>query len=172
MTRAVASLPFHERLAVAREMMAKPMRMPPTWIGDQLAAAAAETRIVHERVGAVLPILEPDRSWRRRDADPTAESTAYLLAALLGCLARLCCHLRRGGGPQPAVAHLPLRRVDCLRCAGTFRRPPRQDADRCDVCGRHGVATFVPIVASRGPVTIGGDACTDCAMVLLGEVAA
>jgi hypothetical protein len=169
-TRDVSALPFPARLAIAREMLDRPTRTPPTWMVDQLGAAVGGTRTFHERVGALLPVLEPERNWRPLVTDPTAEVTAYLTAAVLGCPGRLCCHLRRGG-PQPALAHLPLRRVDCLRCAGTIRRPPPEDADRCDVCGRHGVTTFTPIVASRGPVTI-GDACSDCARALLGEVAA
>jgi hypothetical protein len=53
----------------------------------------------------------------------------------------------------------------------TFRRPPPEDDDRCDVCGEHGVSLFTPIVASRGPVTILGDACPECAGALLGGAA-
>jgi hypothetical protein len=113
----------------------------------------------------VLPILQPDRTWHQRiDADPSDTVRAYLLAATLDCTT-VCIHLRRGG-PRPAFVQLPLRRVDCDRCAATIRRPPPDEADRCDVCTRRGVVTFVPFALRQGPALVIGDACPDCADVL------
>jgi hypothetical protein len=110
----------------------------------------------------MLPILQPDRRWRQRvDVAPSDDVKALLLAAVFDCTT-ICVHLRRGG-PQPAFVRLPLRRIDCERCAGTVRRPPPDEADRCDVCGARGVVTFVPLVANHGPALVLGDACSDCA---------
>ena len=47
--------------------------------------------------------------------------------------------------PQPSADPLPLRRADCTRCVGTIRRPPADEADRCDICGARGVVTFHPL---------------------------
>jgi hypothetical protein len=85
------------------------------------------------------------------------------LAALLGCV-NVCVHLRRGG-PQPAIARLPLRRVDCERCIGTLWRPAT-GADECDVCERRGITVFYPFAVRLGPALLVGDACCACAGVL------
>src|SRR5215203_5038158 len=105
----------------------------PVHLADQLAAASTDARRWHDRLGVVLPAVDPGRRWYHRAAGaPSDDVRAYLLAALLGCVT-VCLHLRRGG-PRPAVARLPLRRVDCERCAQTLSRPPAEDDDRCDVC--------------------------------------
>ena len=77
----------------------------------------------------------------------------------------VCIHLRRGG-PRPAFFQLPLRRVDCGRCADTIRRSLPDEADRCDVCGQRGVAIFHPFAMRMGPALVLGDGCPDCAGVL------
>ena len=100
--------PFPARLALARAMIARGMPAAPVHLADQFLAASAETRRHHDRIGAVLPLLEPERNWRRLlDTAPSTETRAYLLAAVLGCV-EVCCHLKRGG-PQPCIVRLPLR---------------------------------------------------------------
>ena len=156
---------FADRLALARRLIARGASRPPVQLADQLEAAGKDARVLHDQLGAALPILEPDRDWYRRvDLAPSDETRAYLLAALLDCL-DACVHLRRGG-PRPAFVRLPLRRVDCERCVGIIRRPPPDEADRCDVCGARGVGTFVPFAGQHGPALVMGDACPGCADVL------
>jgi hypothetical protein len=155
---------FAERLRVARELIARGAQHPSGHVADQLAAAAADTRRLHDRIGVVMPLLEPGRDWRQRVApSPSAEVRAYLLAGVLGCKT-VCPHLRKGG-PQPALVMLPLRRIACLRCAATIRRPVTAP-DQCDVCERRGVVTFVPFACHQGPALITGDACRACADIL------
>jgi hypothetical protein len=152
-------------LALARRMVARRAARPPVHVADQLAAAGAEARMLHVRMGAALPVLQPDRHWRQRiEVSPTDDVKALILAAVLDCV-NVCTHLRRGG-PRPAFVQLPLRRVDCERCVGTLRRPPPDEADRCDVCTTRGIVTFVPFAMRQGPSLIVGDACTGCAGVL------
>jgi hypothetical protein len=157
---------FPERLALARRMVAG--STPPAanvHLADQIRAAGSEVRQIHDRMAAVMPLLEPGRNWRQRvDADPSDTTRAYLLAGLLGCTT-VCPHLRKGG-PQPGIARLPLRRVDCTRCSQTLRRPPAEDDDACDVCGRRGVSLFFPFAMRSGPLLVAGDACAGCADVL------
>ena len=156
---------FPDRLALAHRLIARGAPSPAGHVADQLGAAGRETQQLHDRLGAVLPILEPDRNWRQRiDPDPSDDVRAYVLAATLDCTT-VCVHIRRGG-PRPAFVQLPLRRVDCGRCVGTVRRPPPNEADRCDVCGARGVTTFVPFALRQGPALVMGDACTDCAALL------
>ncbi len=113
----------------------------------------------------LAPILAAERPWHRRtDPDPSTALRAHLLAAVLGCLPNTCCHLRKGG-PQPALVLLTQRRVACVRCAATIRRPLTA-GDECDVCGEREVATFHPFACHQGPALITGDACPDCAEVL------
>jgi hypothetical protein len=130
-----------------------------------MQAANAEVRSMADRLGMLLPVLSPDRSWHQMmDTTPSDDVRAYLLAGVLGCQ-NACLHLRRGG-PQPAIVRLPLRRIDCTRCVQTLRKPPAEDADRCDLCGAPEVLTFVPFAVRQGPALIAGDVCTDCAGVL------
>jgi hypothetical protein len=156
---------FADRLALARRLIARGAARPPVHLADQLAAAGSDARLLHDCIGAALPILEPGRNWRQRiEADPSDDVRAYILAATLDCTT-VCVHLRRGG-PQPVFVQLPLRRVDCGRCVGTVRRPRPDESDRCDVCGARGVATFVPFALRQGPALVMGDGCSDCANVL------
>lgn len=156
---------FATRLARARAMIARGAEPAPSHIADQLEAARADASVMHDRMGAVLPILEPDRAWRQRlDTSTSDDVRAYLLAALFDCTT-LCPHLKQGG-PQPAIVKLPLRRADCRRCAATLRRPPPDEHDRCDVCTARGVVVFVPFAIQQGPALMVGDACPECAAVL------
>src|SRR4051794_32008961 len=106
---------FADRLALARALVARGATRQPVQIEDQLDAAAREARLFHDRLGAILPVIEALKRWQHRsDCEPSDETRAYLLAALFGCTS-LCVHLRRGG-PRPAIVRLPLRRVDCECC--------------------------------------------------------
>src|SRR5689334_19562745 len=105
-------VPFTTRLAYARTLLARGVPAPAVHVADQFAAASADTRALHDRIGAIMPLLQPGRNWRQRmDPAPSDNMRAYLLAALVGCTT-VCPHLKRGG-PQPAIARLPLRRIDC-----------------------------------------------------------
>jgi len=157
--------PFADRLALAYGLIARGLPPSAVHVADQLAAAGAEARVLHDRIGAVLPFLQPDRQWYRRlEVAPSDDVKAYILAAVLDCL-DVCVHLRRGG-PRPAFVRLPLRRIECERCVRTLRRPPPDETDRCDVCGARGVVTFVPFAGHHGPSLVVGDACAACADVL------
>ena len=161
----IAHYPFATRLRLARELIAHRAPPPPVYLADQLDAAAADVRATHDRLGVLLPLLASDRTWYQRlDADASTDVRAHLLASVLGT-ETYCCHLRRGG-PQPVFVRLPLRRADCARCVQTLRRPPRDEDDRCDLCGARGVVTFVPFAVREGPVLIAGDVCLSCADVL------
>jgi hypothetical protein len=159
-------IPFGQRLATARQLMAA------GWAGshlshiqDQLEAAADESKDQLHLLGFVATLAEPERGWRQRSEIGDPEQRAVLLAAMLDCMPARCPHLRKGE-PQPAYALLPLRRIDCRRCVGTWRRPPLEDSDRCDVCGARDVSFFVPFAVAVGPTLIAGDACSSCAGVL------
>src|SRR5215210_5981402 len=119
-------------------MVARGATPAPVHLADQFGAAGRAARQLHDRLGAVLPALDPWRHWRHRiDAGVSDDVRAWLLAAMLDCTT-VCIHLRRGG-PRPAIVQLPLRRVDCERCTRTVYRPPADEADRCDVCTSRGV---------------------------------
>lgn len=155
--------PFPDRLATARRMVARGTSRLAPHVADQLDAATREQHHLHDRLGQVLPMLEPTRNWRQRaDRQVDAEVKAYLLAALLGCTT-VCIHLRRGG-PRPAFARLPYGRIDCARCTSTIYRPITAD-DECDVCNEKGVVTFVPFSVQQGPVMLAGNACPSCTNV-------
>jgi hypothetical protein len=157
--------PFDDRLDLARRLIARGASRVPNHLADQLAAAGSEARAMHDCIGAALPILAPDRNWRQRIEDgPSDDVRAYILAATLDCTT-VCVHLRRGG-PRPVFFQLPLRRADCERCVQTLRRPPADEADRCDLCAARGVVTFVPFVMRQGPALVMGDACPPCANLL------
>ncbi|HVM10338.1 MAG TPA: hypothetical protein VM345_17905 [Acidimicrobiales bacterium] len=146
---------FDERLELARTIRARVKDLEvPAWFEDQANAAAAEaTEITRELAGAF--------GWDDVDLDGmnAEEGAARTLAALLDCMA--CPHLRRGG-PQPALARLAVRRVDCLRCAHTVCRPPSDEVDRCDWCGARGVQRFQPAAIQLGMTLVIGDRCRDC----------
>src|SRR5215211_6860130 len=109
---------FADRLALAHRLIACGPTPAPTHITDQLAAAGSEAAALHDQIGAALPVLQPDRTWRQRiEADPSDDVRAYILAAVLDCTT-VCVHLRRGG-PRPGFVSLPLRRIDCDRCVRT-----------------------------------------------------
>lgn len=162
---------FPARLVAAQRLLARGAALLPCGLTDQMQAANAEVRSLSDRLGMLLPVLAPDRSWHQRmDAAPSLETRAYLLAGMLGCTT-VCSHLRKGG-PQPAIVRLPLGRIDCQRCVQTLRRPVTLE-DECDLCGKPEVLTFVPFAVRQGPALIAGDVCTACAGTLgiLQEVA-
>lgn len=173
-TPELPSLPFPDRLALARRLVAEVSGSPtlPVHLADQLQAAVRDAAALLERAAALLPLVDPERNWRLLRGEPTAERLAYLLAGVLGSLGAVCPHLR-SGAVQPAVVWLAQRRVDCHGCTRTVRRPPPDEGDRCDLCGRRGVERFTPFLASRGPLTVLGDLCDGCAAALglLGELA-
>lgn len=158
---------FEQRLTAARQLLASGSSEPrfAAHMQDQIDSAARECHHYAERVGTIVALLEPHRGWRQLTRYDDAEQRAYLLAAMLDCMRNVCPHLRKEG-PQPAYAALPLRRLDCRRCAGIRRLPPPEDADRCDVCGSRGVSRFVPFVVSVGPTLVSGDVCPSCAGAL------
>jgi hypothetical protein len=157
------SYSFRDRLTLARVMIANGALPLPTHTLDQLDAAGTDTRKLHDRMAAVLPIIEPDRHWQARtDGSPSVDVRATLTAAVLGC--DICVHLRKGG-PQPSFARLSLKRIDCQRCVQTARRPVTAP-DECDVCQSLGIETFFPFGVRMGPTLIAGDACPACAETL------
>lgn len=157
--------PFADRLALARRLIARGASRPPSHLADQLAAANAEARALHDRIGATLPVVAPDRAWyHRTDSEPSDEVRAYLLAYVLGCTGALCIHLRRGG-PRPAFCRLPPRRVDCGRCIHTLRRSVTAEGE-CDICGAVEVDELQPFAVQRGPLLMAGDICGGCAEAL------
>ena len=160
----IADQPFSVRLQVAQALIAHGPRLLPSHLEDQMQAATVETREAHYLAGALLPLFAPDRQWHHRSGHSSDTATAYLLAGMLGC-ATYCSHLRKGG-PQPAFIRLPNRRGDCARCVRTLYRPPAGEEDRCDLCGEHGIATFVPFLVRQGPALISGDVCGACASAL------
>jgi hypothetical protein len=135
---------------------------------DQLAAAARDARRLL-RAGAVVAaaVNAGGRPWSLREGPAGSthglDALARTLVAVDGFT--YCAHLRRTPA-QPAVARMPLRRVDCGRCLHTFRRPPADEADRCDWCGARGVELFTPVAIGLGPLVAAGDACDDCAAAL------
>jgi hypothetical protein len=153
-----------DRLALAgRIVAAGPQVTIPVAVADQVAAASADAMATLENAAVILPSLDPESGWTRRDVTgPGADQLAHLLAAILGC--SLCIHLRRGG-PQPATVDLATRRALCRRCIATHRKPVVA-ADACDLCDAHPVSIFTPLIASLGPVTFAGDLCDDCAAIL------
>ena len=80
------------------------------------------------------------------------------------------CSTARPSASTSAGAALGPRSSSCRSAASTasgasatIRRPPPDEADRCDVCGARGVVTFVPFAMRQGPALVIGDACPDCA---------
>ena len=53
--------PFATRLRLAHAMIAHGGPPPSTHVRDQLGAAGAEARTLHDRMGLLLPVLEPGR---------------------------------------------------------------------------------------------------------------
>ena len=57
---------FADRLALARRLLARGAAAMPTHLADQLEAAGKDARVLHDRLVAALPILQPDRQWYGR----------------------------------------------------------------------------------------------------------
>ncbi len=139
--------------------------VPNHWV-DQVKAAAGETRAMLHHVGRVEHALNPARFNRavevRDDWAGVDDVLARILAAMGDGHWTWCPHLRRTPA-QPAHVQLALRRVACNRCAGTVRRPPSEEADRCDLCGSCGNATFWPVRFALTSWLVIGDMCRGCA---------
>lgn len=67
---------------------------------------------------------------------------------------------------------LPVRRIDCQRCSATYRRPPADEADRCDLCGSRGITEFWPLRVAVAYWIVLGDTCQPCAHELGNPAAA
>jgi hypothetical protein len=162
---AVTVASFEERLAAAYMLLAQWQGLrPPVDVADQAEAAARDALELVRRIGAVEELRSPGRLHGLTMIDDSGHHRrARILAAVLACSP--CWHVRNGG-PQPAVVSLPTRRIDCLRCAGTQRRPVIPD-DTCDVCDEPVLDnTFWPVLIQLGVAAVGGDMCRTCAAVI------
>lgn len=132
---------------------------------DQLDAARRDTEELIGRLSVVVKAVEPGRGWSGIESGHASpEARALILSALTSTVR--CRHLQEGG-PQPAITMLAVHATDCVPCSRTFRRPPDDEADRCDfACGARGVETFTPVALQLGPYMILGDACARCAELL------
>ena len=158
--------PFTIRLTIARQMITRGVGCLSQQEYDQVEAAVRDSRRIASDAARLVRLLQSDRGWcERTQSAMETEQRVYVLAALLDCVRATCIHLRREG-PQPAFVQLPLRRVVCRRCVAILRKPPAEDADRCDVCGERGVERFVAFLLNNGPLVMGGDVCPSCAQVL------
>lgn len=144
-----------DRLATAREMLARrdgaTRRPPPAWY-DQAAAAIGDTHRV----------LGGDATARPR---LTRDAVVLLLATELAC--RPCPHLRRQG-PQPTLARLGDRRLDCRRCATTRVRPRIPDGT-CDVCEVDVAGATTAVSAFVGVTLYVGALCAGCKATIDGD---
>jgi hypothetical protein len=151
--------PFGERLARAAALLAARRAEPiPGHMQDQVLAAAAEMQHL------VAPLINYWRANSLAERPGDAILQVHLIATMLD--SRTCCHLRRSGHPQPMWGLLAFRLLVCHRCFHTYRRPPADEADRCDVCGSRGHSRFWPIQVSVGPAVFLGDAGSCCAEAL------
>ena len=134
----------------------------PASLLDQADAATRDVKTTFDRL-ARHPRVTDEIEVDRRDA---ADVRARVLAAMAdGHKWAWCPHLRAAPA-QPTHVRMPLRRLDCARCARTGRIPPAADADRCDLCGSRGHDTFWPLGLQMTYWLIIGDICQDCALAL------
>lgn len=172
---------YHDRVAGIRAALA---RLDPATVTaavgpamvDQVKAASTEAQTMLRRIGTtehdVNPQRFPDPTIRTSDDRAALDDiTARVLAAMGEGNWRQCPHLRRTPA-QPAQVRLPLRRVDCQRCAATWRTPPPHEDDRCDLCGSRGNESFWPIRFTITSWLVLGDMCRDCAHHILPTVGA
>jgi hypothetical protein len=138
---------------------------------DQLDAARRDAQQITSRLADTLSDLDPDRQWSGLRTAPLTDD-ARLLIALAVTTTEQCPHLI-DSGPQPALCMLAVHSSDCLPCSRTWRWPPLDEAEQCDWCRAGAIQNFTPVVIQIGPLVVAGDACPDCAPILLaGEVAA
>jgi hypothetical protein len=176
----VTAFDYQTRVAAIRGALhkinrANPIADLPSQLVDQLDAAHAEAFAQLRRFGAVEAHLESGR-WTRPpvtsdDVTRVIDTQACVMAAMGDGDWRVCVHLKRTPG-QPAYVLLPVRRVDCERCIGTFRRPPDDEDDRCDLCGARGVTKFWPLRVAASYWIVLGDTCRPCARPLHNPAAA
>lgn len=171
-TRNAAERPYAARLALARELLAAFRSQPPPRelvdaLAPAVAAAVQGARETHWFLVQAAQARAPELRGRVvGDRAVAWETMARALAALLVPGVEVCAHLRREP-LQPALVLLAVRRVCCRRCVATVRRPPADEADRCDWCGARGVSTFTPVAATVGALVTIGDACAACAEALI-----
>jgi hypothetical protein len=159
---------FAARLERARRVLARGRPDPPVHLRDQAHAAESEATDQLVAFRTLANLIAPTRGWRQSTlTEGHAERMTYLYACLLSV--EPCAHLRDHPAPQVAHAVLPVHRALCLRCysPSVLASAPRDELDRCDVCGARGVRRFTPFQAQYGNALIGGDACRACARVLL-----
>ena len=156
---------FTTRLAVARAMLARGAPAAPVHLADQFRAASADTRELHDRIGVLMPLLEPGRHWRQRmDSSPSdrhpgvpAGRAPRLHRGLPAPEAwRPSARVRAAAAPPD---RLPAVRADAQAPAGRRGRPLRRVRSARD-------ADVPPVRRPAGPALIVGDACPACADVL------
>jgi hypothetical protein len=164
---------YQERLDGARKAVAAIRASGgklPADVEDQLAAATRDTKGLFDEFEQAVTLIDPGRDWRSSRSPIRSARFDEVTARTLATIAtfRLCLHHRRTPA-QPCIARLAVRRLDCRRCTATMVRPPDGEDDRCDWCGRRGVATFWPVTYTSGTMLVCGDACRDCAAELSPE---
>lgn len=144
---------WEARLAAARRMLADGPQEP-TWVTDQLDAAAGDAKAAVDRHAAAM-------GWPQagQDIDPDPDQRTLLAAGLLA-VDKYCSHLRRQWA-QPTIFRLAARRADCQKCVTTARTPVIA-ADECALCGTTGVTAFTPITLQTGPGVVIADICDAC----------
>lgn len=163
--------PYDDRLAAVRALLAELDEipgLPPVDLADQLLAATRDANGIIKRLQPALAILEPHHPRRLVEVAAGVDAQREIMARTLAAAAwfRYCPHMST---PQPAVARMALRRIDCRRCVNTIVKPSPDEADRCDWCGRRGVTTFWDLAYQAGPWLVLGDACDGCHHALVGE---
>lgn len=158
---------FTERRRIARAYLNRE-RTVDVGLADQLAAAHRDA--YRDWWLPALPVFAA-RGGRTviRPLDDALEAQELLVAAGMDC--SRCVHLRKARGPMPVIVALALRLALCDRCARTVRKPPADEADRCDICGSRGNATFTPFRTVAGTTVFLGDAGNCCASQILAGAA-
>lgn len=131
---------------------------------DQMDAAARDVQAAVARIQTLHPQEFPDPATVAFATRHVRLDVAARIIAAMGDGSRWrTCHHIHDQSTQPAVIMLPARRVTCRSCMQQARRePPPQEADRCDMCGSRGNATFWPIALALGPALVIGDVCKEC----------
>jgi hypothetical protein len=154
---------FDARVEALRAVLTAGGPPPPVWLADQARAAQNDAlgRLFPVAGAALLAGSLTTRASAMDGGSPAAIALhAVLVAAAVDCVP--CPHLRRASGPMPAFVALNLHRVSCERCLHTFRHPPADEADRCDVCGSRGNSTFRPFTVAAAHMVFMGDAGLCC----------
>jgi len=160
-----------ERREAERGLAGLLVKVPrsPTWLVDQVEAAAGELAPVSRDCGRAIG------GTVRTPTKAVQDVVAVLALALATRVRRMCAHMgdaRQLGRPRPAIVHLGSRDAACLECiqSGRFRLRRPVDDGLCDVCdlpapGAPG-ALFTPFVITTGARLVLGDAGECCADAL------